>query len=421
MRTRSQGITTLRDISDLRRLSSEPPEDIHHPSPNPDPIVRRSKGKGRAFLTEVFDEGPSGGDPEGDPNPPGDPGDDESPQDNPDNNPEIPEDEAFMRQVLMSLAKPRQPEARAKVKEPDAYDGSNQAKLRTYFLQCMLNFRDRPSAFKTGSAKVQYAISYLTGTALVHCEPAILGEIIPEPAWLNNWDLFKAELEFNFGHFNNAAQAEIELEKIVMKEHHKAARYFIDFTTASTRTGWNDAALRHAAYKGLAKRIKDDLLHFPRFQSFTELRQFALECDSRYWERKDYDAMANARSPQTSNRSNNQSGNANQSSSGSNKDKNRNKGNNNSTPKGSANNSTPQRNTPDISSKLGKDGKLTPEERQRRFDQGLCMLCGTKGHMVKDCPKASNKSNSSGSKGRSAKTSDSKTEATTASTSEPKK
>ena len=129
MRTRSQGITTLRDISDLRRLSSEPPEDIHHPSPNPDPIVRRSKGKGRAFLTEVFDEGPSGGDPEGDPNPPGDPDDDEPPQDNPDNNPEIPDDEAFMRQVLMSLAKPRQPEARAKVKEPDAYDGSNQAKL----------------------------------------------------------------------------------------------------------------------------------------------------------------------------------------------------------------------------------------------------------------------------------------------------
>jgi hypothetical protein len=129
--------------------------------------------------------------------------------------------------------------------------------------------------------------------------------------------------------------------------------------------------------------------------------------------------MANARSPQTSNRSNNQSGNANQSSSGSNKDKNRNKGNNNSTPKGSANNSTPQRNTPDISSKLGKDGKLTPEERQRRFDQGLCMLCGTKGHIVKDCPKSSNKG--SGSKGRSAKTSDSKTEAASASTSEPKK
>jgi hypothetical protein len=131
--------------------------------------------------------------------------------------------------------------------------------------------------------------------------------------------------------------------------------------------------------------------------------------------------MANARSPQTSNCSNNQLGNANQSSSGSNKDKNHNKGNNNSNPKGSANNLTPQRNAPDLSSKLGKDGKLTPEECQRCFDQGLCMLCGTKGHIVKDCPKGSNKYNSSGSKGRSTKTSDSKTEAATASTSELKK
>jgi hypothetical protein len=122
---------TLRDVSDLRRLS-EPPQYIHHLSLNPDPIARRSKGKGRAFLTEVFDEGPSGGDPEGGPDPPGDPGDDEPPQDNPDDNPEgfndLTED-VLMRQVLTNLAKPRQFEARAKVKEPDAYDGSNQAKL----------------------------------------------------------------------------------------------------------------------------------------------------------------------------------------------------------------------------------------------------------------------------------------------------
>jgi hypothetical protein len=60
-----------------------------------------------------------------------------------------------------------------------------------------------------------------------------------------------------------------------------------------------------------------------------------------------------------------------------------------------------------------------PEERQQRFDQGLGMHCGTKGHIVKDFPKGLNKYK--GSKGRSAKTSDTKAVATTASTSEPKK
>ena len=43
---------------------------------------------------------------------------------------------------------------------------------------------------------------------------------------------------------------------------------------------------------------------------------------------------------------------------------------------------------PDIAEKLGKDGKLTPGERKRRFDNGLCMFCGAAGHLVKECPKS---------------------------------
>jgi hypothetical protein len=245
MRTCSQD-STLRDVSDLRRLS-KPPEDCQNPSLNPDPTARRSKGKCRAFVTEVIDEGPSGGNPEGDPRDPGDPGNDEMPLDSLDHgNPkDLPDltDDALMRQVFVSLAKPRQPNAQAKIKDLDAYNGSNQDKLRTFFLQCMLKFRDRPFTFKTGSAKVQYAISYFTAMALQYCEPAILGELDLKPPWLSNWDLFKAELEFNFCPFNNAAQADIELEKIGMKEHHKAVRYFIDFTTASTRIWWDNTVL----------------------------------------------------------------------------------------------------------------------------------------------------------------------------------
>ena len=206
-----------------------------------------------------------------------------------------------------------------------------------------------------------------------------------------------------------------------MKDHHRAARYFIDFARASTRTQWNDAALAHAAYKGLAKRIKDSLLHFPRFKNLAELRNFALEIDSRYWERKEYDNLANnTRGSNTSsyNRSNsNQS--SNQSSS------NNNNSNNQKSRKGTNNNgnsrSSNSAKAPNLSSKLGKDGKLLPEERQRRVDQGLCLLCTSKGHMVKDCPKSSTKTaSSSNTKARSTKTStDTKVEEST--TSESKK
>jgi len=44
--------------------------------------------------------------------------------------------------------------------------------------------------------------------------------------------------------------------------------------------------------------------------------------------------------------------------------------------------------TAELSDKLGKDGKLTSEERKCRFDMNLCMFCGATGHKAKDCPKS---------------------------------
>ena len=41
----------------------------------------------------------------------------------------------------------------------------------------------------------------------------------------------------------------------------------------------------------------------------------------------------------------------------------------------------------DWTGKLGKDGKLTPQERQCRMDNSLCLFCGKTGHIAKDCPK----------------------------------
>ena len=305
--------TSLRDISEQRHLSETREEDVivyednGHTMEDSQPS---RKGKERAD--------PPGGGPSNlpqDTNDPrnfgGDPGDDDPDSsddgDDPDytlSSPSTHHTPDALTQLLNSLNRPMTTESKARVREPEVYDGTDQAKLRTFFLQCFINFRDRPSAFRTGSAKIQYAISYLSGSALQYFEPAILGEVSPEPIWLSNWDAFKDELQMNFGPYDNAAQAEIELEKIVMKEHHKAARFFIAFSRASTRTQWNDAALWHFAYKGLAKRIKDELLHFPRYKSLAELRNFALEIDSRYWERKEFDSIgSNQRSTGNTNNS----------------------------------------------------------------------------------------------------------------------
>src|SRR3979490_3146678 len=103
--------------------------------------------------------------------PPGGPPGNGPPDDDPDDDDNNPLDDApkvndnidsddLIKKVFKRLAQPPAADtgSRAKVREPKVYDGTDQAKLRTFFLQCMLNFRDHPSAFKTGASKIQYAI-----------------------------------------------------------------------------------------------------------------------------------------------------------------------------------------------------------------------------------------------------------------------
>ena len=43
----------------------------------------------------------------------------------------------------------------------------------------------------------------------------------------------------------------------------------------------------------------------------------------------------------------------------------------------------------ELVNKLGKDGKLTPQEHQHCLDNSLCLFCAKPGHIAKDCPKTS--------------------------------
>ena len=62
----------------------------------------------------------------------------------------------------------------------------------------------------------------------------------------------------------------------------------------------------------------------------------------------------------------------------------------NSAQPSSLSNPTPKKSgkTPELSDKLSKDVKLTSEECKHRFDQNLCIFCGSSGHKVKECMKS---------------------------------
>ena len=285
---------------------------------------------------------------------------------------------------------------RVKAREPDPYDGSQPAKLRAFLSQCKLVFRSSPHIYDDDELKIMYAVSYLQGTALRWFEPILSLDEIDLPCHAYVWTAFENELQSMFGEPDPVALATQKLDSLTMKDSHHITKYNVEFNEYSTLTGFNRRALYAKYYKGLAPRIKDALVLAGRPNNLEDLRTRAQELDLRYWECKDEERAA---APSTSH-SSKPSGSR---SHGRNADA--------STSHSSRSNHMPSRTSsrasmpatssssapaskskkPDLLKVLGTDGKLLPEEKERRRKNGLCMLCGSKNHFVDKCPSNTNK------------------------------
>jgi Retrotransposon gag protein len=299
--------------------------------------------------------------------------------------------------------------ARTKVHEPDPFDGSDTRKLQPFLVQCQLNFRDRPDTFTSNEAKVTFALSYLKGTVLDYFEPALM-DPDENPIWSTNYSKFTSELWTNFGPFNPKANAKNELDWLRMKDNQKITKYIVSFQQLALRVQWGQAALQQQFYIGLPSWIKDEIARIGKLDTLIKLRELSQGIDARYWEHHSEISRENAlmseaeKSSEKTNKLNNKSdkksdnssqkktpGNSGSSSSG-----------NTTNNSGSLNNSTNKKSTLDLLEKLGKDGKLTPQERQRRMDGNLCLFCGKGGHMVKDCTKATSSASKMKARGANA-------------------
>ena len=120
----------------------------------------------------------------------------------------------------------------------------------------------------------------------------------------------------------------------------------------------------------------------------SDLQKLIQAIDSHYWERKAEISCENA-SGTSGNKSENKSDNS-KTEKGKGSSKSKQKDSNSSSGSTSSKGSTSEskKSNPDLSSKLGKDGKLTPQERQRCLDKNLCLFCVASGHMARDCLKS---------------------------------
>jgi len=166
-----------------------------------------------------------------------------------------------------------------KLQEPDTLDGSDANKLCTFIFQCRLHFQDQANVFSNDLAKVTYALSFLTGSALGWFEPALFKGLTPP--WISDWNLFHHELETNFGPFDLVGEAE---EILTMPKASQASTYFVEFNRLASHIQWDDHALICQAYKGLAQRIKIEMVHHDKPLTLLDLQKLVQAIDSWYWE-----------------------------------------------------------------------------------------------------------------------------------------
>src|SRR6266481_832728 len=117
----------------------------------------------------------------------------------------------------------------------------------------------------------------------------------------------------------------------------------------------------HDTYNGLAKRIKNDMVHHDKPTSLSGLWKLSQAIDARYWERRAEVSCETATSGASGSKSENRSEKSDhKSNKGSSQSKQKNTSSGSSQSKGSS--TEAKKTNPNLSSKLGKDRKLTPQE-----------------------------------------------------------
>ncbi|KAG6326085.1 hypothetical protein ID866_13004 [Astraeus odoratus] len=193
---------------------------------------------------------------------------------------------------------------------------------------------------------------------------------------MDNWKEFMIELQTTFRPHDLVTDAEHELDHLQMKESQCINKYVVEFNHIALQLqGYKDGALHHYFYTGLPDHIKDEICHVGKPWTLGELHLLAQEVDVHYWECKEeiqHQPKSIASTGKQANPRNNST-----------QDSGQNKPTLDKTPKTSSNNSS----TPDLSNKLGKDGKLTAAKCKRCFNLNLCMFCGGNSHFSDKCPK----------------------------------
>ena len=230
----------------------------------------------------------------------------------------------------------------------------NSKSLRSFLAAVKVNLMLQPSRFQNDPAKVAFAGALLSGPALAWF--ATLMTCSDDR--LNNWNEFVGLLQDAFGNANEQAHNDFAL-RTLRQGQRSAAEYLTEFRRLAYGSGYDEYAQCTFLRGGLSEEIKDRLSMQPAPQGLHDLETLVLQLDQPVQERLRKRAEDARRGPrQLPNRHRQDA---------------------------PLNNPSAVDEPPSMEIDPICRGPLTPQERQRRMRDGLCLYCGGKGRVVREC------------------------------------
>ena len=272
------------------------------------------------------------------------------------------------RSSTLSSRDPKEP----KVRDPETFNGDRN-KLNGFLTECELVFELQPSRFTDDRTKVSFMVSLLRDTPLLGVRPYILAK--PRPEFLCDLNLFMTYLRTHYGDPDELGTARRKIK--ALRQTGSASAYFSEFNQYLGVLGWQDQdPIVDRAIDGLKPLLKDEVARKgERPQTLVDLMAFIIPLDNRLYER-DQERRKEESRPSEIRRSTNITTTTTTQS-------------RERTPNASFA-SRPVPVGPAVISRsqtFVPRGQLTPEERQRRLEERLCLYCGQPGHGAVNCPK----------------------------------
>lgn len=256
-----------------------------------------------------------------------------------------------------------------KVQVPDKYFGERN-KLKGFLIQVNLYMTFNGNRFASDTERVLWTVSLLAGDALNWIEGFLQDYMEHTDRYgstndnmedrtmeiFGTWRGFERQIKATFGEVDEVRIAVRAL--LILRQRGSAAKYTAEFQRYSTKTNWNDDALRDQYYEGLKDLVKDELLRREKPGSLEEMTDMAVEIDNRFYERSlEKKGVYNVKYTKNPKGRDNYAG---------------------------GRTSNQWRSDP-IELDATQRKELSPKDRQRHMDNKTCFTCGKPGHLARNC------------------------------------